>query len=154
MDKEIQIIQLLNIWLNEVFFEGTTSLIRNEVSFKIDEFNFRADVIAIQSKSNIIHGFEVKSKLRRDRIISAIWQTNSYYTNYKWLVINENDKGLFKQTLTSVNENLLNIGIITFDEINKNFKVLKQAKYNDGNFLKFIPDLEEEWLSFNKSEKK
>jgi hypothetical protein len=31
---------------------------------------------------------------------------------------------------------------------------LRQAKYTDGNFLKFLPELEEQWLTINKSEKK
>jgi len=152
MENEIKIVRELDIWLKDKFFKGSKSLIKNEVSFKISEFRFIADVIAIQSKSNVIHGFEVKSKLHRDKVLSAIWQTNSYYTNYKWLVINYNDKTLFNQT--AFNEKLLGIGIIIYNEMTKDFIVWKQAKYVDGNFLKFLPDIEQQWLTINEPEKK
>lgn len=150
--KENEIQDLLGKWLKDKFFKGSTTLIKSEVKFKIADFLFSADLIAIQSKSNIIHGFEIKSRLKQDNILSAIWQTNSYYTNYKWLVIQKSDKNLFDATLLS--EKLLGIGLITFDNDKEEFSVWQQAKYTDGNFLKFLPELEEQWLTINKSEKK
>jgi hypothetical protein len=150
--KENEIQNLLDKWLKDKFFKGSNTLIQSEVKFKIADFHFSADLIAIQSKSNIIHGFEIKSRLNQDNILSAIWQTNSYYTNYKWLVIPENDKHFFDTSLFS--EKLLGIGLITFNTDKEDFSVLRQAKYTDGNFLKFLPELEEQWLTINKSEKK
>ena len=151
MLKEQEIIKYLTDWLKDKFFEKSISLIAHEVKFVIADFNFRADLIAIQSKSNVIHGFEIKSKLKKENVLSAIWQTNSYYTNYKWLVILSNDKKLFSPSILS--EKLQDIGLIVYDiEINK-FSILKQAQYIDGNFLKFLPNLEEQWITNNKSSK-
>ena len=151
MLKEQEIIKYLTDWLKDKFFEKSNSLIAHEVKFVIADFNFRADLIAIQSKSNVIHGFEIKSKLKKENVLSAIWQTNSYYTNYKWLVILSNDKKLFSPSILS--EKLQDIGLIVYDiEINK-FSILKQAQYIDGNFLKFLPNLEEQWITNNKSSK-
>ena len=152
MIKKEDIQDQLKYWLKNMFFEGSTTLIQSDVKFKLADFKFSADLIAIQSKSNIIHGFEIKSRLLQEDILSAIWQTNSYYTNYKWLVIQMIDKQLFESILSS--EKLLGIGLITFDSVKGEFSVWRQAKYTDGNFLKFIPELEVQWLTINKSEKK
>jgi hypothetical protein len=148
-EKAIQF--LLESWLKEKFFKSSKTLVRSEVNFKIDDFNFIADIIAIQSRSNIIHGFEIKGHLKKENVLSAIWQTNSYYTNYKWLVIQSNDKMLFDGI--DFNKQSLGIGVILFDREKQDFSVFRQAKYSDGNFLKFLPELEEQWLTINKSEK-
>lgn len=149
MINETKIQLSLKNWLSEYFFKKTTLLVKEEVSFKVDEFRMSADLIVIQSKSNVIHGFEIKSVLNSRNLQSSIWQTYSYYTNYKWLVIPFQKVNLFNNSLLE-QIHKLGLGIITFDENGGNFKIWKDAKYIDGNFLKFLPELENEWVTINK----
>lgn len=149
MQREKHIQKLLSRWLSSYFLNKTVLLIEEDVLFKVNDFKMSADLIAIQSKSNVIHGFEIKSLIDKQNLIPSIWQTYSYYTNYRWLVIPiENAKIINEVGLEQIQK--LGIGIITFDYIINDFRVLREASYVDGNFLKFLPQLESEWLTINK----
>jgi hypothetical protein len=150
MQNDIEIKKKLKEWLSSYYFKKSTLLIKEEVQFKVEDFRMIADIILIQSKSNVIHGFEIKTTLTQGNLNSALWQTYSYYTNYRWLVtLVGNVNELNESTLLQFNK--LGLGLITFNKNNQSFKVLKEAKYVDGNFLKFIPELENEWQTINKS---
>jgi hypothetical protein len=139
------LIEDIKQWLKKVLLNSSSYLIKEEVNFKIGDFRFRGDLIAIQSKSNVIHGFEIKSNLTLIDIHSAISQTYSYYTNYRWLVMPKNSVENLRNIGVQKSIAEFGIGIISFDQQTKEFFIVKEAKYNDGNFLKFLPDLKTDW---------
>ena len=97
---------------------------------------------SIQSKSNVLHSFELKSKINLNAINSLIWQVDTMYGNYKWLVILDIDT-----TKLSLKNQLKEkgIGFIIYDSKKNNFKIEIQPKYIDGNFIEFYPSLKEKW---------
>lgn len=144
MVTEKQIELKLQKWLTR-HFKSSSFLFKQDTQAKIDEFKMRADLIAIQSKSNVIHVFEVKNKVTDINLLSAIWQTFSFYGNYRWLVLPSTYIRKIEETSsTKMQLKKLGIGVITFDS-NGQFKINKEADYIDGNFLKYWPDVETEW---------
>jgi len=103
---------------------------------------FRTDLVMIQSKSNVLHSFELKSKINLNAINSLIWQVDTMYGNYKWLVILDIDtnKLSLKNQLKEKG-----IGFVIYDSKKNNFKIEIQPKYIDGNFIEFYPSLKEKW---------
>jgi hypothetical protein len=154
MDNEKEISKLLRIWLTKNILKGATSLIKEDIQFKIADFKLVADLIAIQSKSNIIHGFEIKQRINPENISSVFWRCSSFYTNYKWLVVPKNNWEFTFNGEIDMQLDSFGIGIILLDTLNKEFEIWRNAKYTDGNFLKFLPELEEQWIAINKSVKK
>ena len=76
--------------------------------------------------------------------LSAIWQANSYYSNYRWLVIPINYLNIIHNEKHNINN--IGVGIISFDcESESRFNIVKKADYKDGNFLKYWPSLNNEW---------
>lgn len=154
MEKEKDISNHLRIWITKNLLKGPNSLIQEDVRFNIADFRLTANIIAIQSKSNIIHGFDIKPRIGFDNISSAFWQCSSLYTNYKWLVVPKIDWESIFNKIVDEQLNTLGIGIILFDPNNQDFEIQRDAKYIDGNFLKFLPDLENQWITIVKSAKK
>lgn len=142
----------LQNWLKRSFMHDSSYLMKKEVNFKLNDFKFRADLIAIQSKSNIIHGFEIKNNINQSNIQSTISQVYSYYTNYKWLVVQKDKIIYFDKSILEKISNF-GIGIIVFENDAKEFKIWKESKYIDGNFLKFIPEMQSEWENKTRTSK-
>lgn len=142
----------LHSWLETKFLQSTSYLIKEDVNFKVEDFRFRADLIAIKSKSNVIHGFEIKNRIDQSNLISAISQVFSYYTNYKWLVINHSVISNISQMQI---DNILKtgIGIITYENNSEDFNIWIESKYIDGNFLKYIPDMKLDWENKTRTSK-
>ncbi|MCF6171160.1 MAG: hypothetical protein L3J66_09310 [Bacteroidales bacterium] len=147
IESKIQI--ELKIWL-EKLFKDSDLLIQDEVKVQLGEqlSNIRTDLVIIQSKSNVLHAYEIKNKLKPESFNSAFWQTNSMYGNYKWLVTNEKSSQYIQ--LEKLKDK--GIGLILFNEsLGKlEFKTKLKAKYIDGNMLNYYPELKKEW---NKKEK-
>lgn len=146
---EFEIQKKLKDWL-EKQFKGSDLLFQVEAQVQLGEHksNIRTDVVLIQSKSNVLHAYEIKNKLRPENFNSAFWQTNSMYGNYKWLVTNEDSCNYIQfEKLKDKG-----IGLILFNESSGSveFKTKLNAKYIDGNMLNYYPGLKEEW---NKKEK-
>lgn len=140
--KEIEIINKLSKWL-ESHFKTSDLLIESEVKLKLDDDmpNYRTDLVVIQSKSNVIHAFEIKKYVNESSFNSAIWQADSLYGNYKWLVLsNENFEKIPKKILKEKG-----IGLIVYSSSKDTFKIELQPNYIDGNILKYYPLLEKKW---------
>ena len=146
--KEVDIINHLSIWIKE-YFKKSNLLVAREVSIQLGEEiqDMRTDLIAIQSKSNIIHAFEIKNKCRESNLNSIIWQVDSLYGNYKWLVTDEDSKNNIPLELFEKK----GLGLIIFKSNNLNianvyeFEIIVNAKYVDGNLLNYYPSLIEAW---------
>jgi hypothetical protein len=149
-EKTLQ--QKLHYWLETKFLKSTSHLIKEDVNFKVEDFCFRADLIAIKSKSNVIHGFEIKNRINQSDIASAISQVFSYYTNYKWLVVNQSIIANVSQIQID-NISKTGIGIITYKNNSDDFNILIESKYIDGNFLKYIPDMKLDWENKTRTSK-
>lgn len=147
--KEFEIQKKLRTWLQKVF-KDSDLLIREEAQVQLGETssNMRTDLVLIQSKSNVLHAYEIKTRIKPDSFNSAFWQTNSMYGNYKWLVTSEESNRFIQ--LDKLKEK--GIGLILFNESSNKleFKTSLNAKYIDGNMLSYYPSLKEEW---NKKEK-
>lgn len=142
----------LHNWLETKFLQSTSYLIKEDVNFKVEDFRFRADLIAIKSKSNVIHGFEIKNRINQSDLISAISQVFSYYTNYKWLVVNNSViENISQIQLDNISKT--GIGIITYENNSEDFNIWLESKYIDGNFLKYIPDMKLDWENKTRTSK-
>ena len=146
--KENEIINSLSNWIKE-YFKKSNLLVANEVSIQLGEEiqDMKTDLIAIQSKSNIIHAFEIKNKCHESNINSIVWQVDSLYGNYKWLVTDENSQNNIPLELFEKK----GLGLIIFKSNNLNtinlskFEIILHAKYVDGNLLNYYPSLMETW---------
>ncbi len=145
--KEFEIENHLSNWLAN-HFSDSDLLIEKEAKVQLGS-NFQqmlyTDLIAIQSKSNVLHTFEIKNKINPNLISSVIWQVDSMYGNYKWLVLNED----CKQFLPIESFKKKGLGLILFKEKNTNkidFEISLSAKYVDGNLLKYYPTVNEKWI--------
>ena len=143
--NEIELLERLKTWLESHFNESDLVLDQEVLLYLGDQAQkFRVDLLAIQSKSNVIHAFELKSKRNLTSLISAIWQVDSLYGNYKWLVIGD----LFElepQIRSLIKEK--GIGLISYDFTKDLFKIEIQPKYIDGNFLVYYPSLKAKWFN-------
>lgn len=146
---EFEIQKKLKVWL-EKLFKDSDLLIQEEVHVQLGEHrsNIRTDLVLIQSKSNVLHTYEIKKGLKSESFNSALWQTNSMYGNYKWLVTDNESKRYIQ--LDKLKEK--GIGLILFNESSDKFEfsTTLNAKYIDGNMLSYYPELKKKW---NKKEK-
>jgi hypothetical protein len=134
------------IWLKSYFNKINVTIFPN-VRAKVSDFVMIADLIAIQPQSNVIHAFEIKPVLNSESVTSAIWQTYSYYSNYKWLVVHKPVEEFMASDKIKAQIGKLGIGVIVFDNTSNDFKILKEANFVDGDFVKYWPDLEGGWVS-------
>jgi len=147
MVKETHIVKELIQWLQNKYKESNLH-IESEVKSEFDEFSISSDLVAVQSKSNVLHAYEIKSYITEKTTQSIIWKLNSCYANYKWLVAPQDSylqlyrakRELFKR---------YGIGVITFDTIRPviAFKVKMKAKYHEGNFIEYWPSVKRSWRS-------
>lgn len=150
--NEILLQKRFHNWLETKFLQSTSYLIKEDVNFKVKDFHFRADIIAIKSKSNVIHGFEIKNRIDQSNLIAAISQVFSYYTNYKWLVVNQSViKNLSHKQIENISKT--GIGVITYKHDSQDFNIWIESKYIDGNFLKYIPDMKLDWENKTRTSK-
>ncbi len=140
--NEIEIQRKLSLWLKN-HFKSSDLLIDKEVRLKLSSelSNFRVDLVAVQSKSNVIHAFEIKSRLNPSSINSAVWQIESIYGNYKWLVVTESFTST--EILNRLKEK--GFGLLVFSSSKRDFKVQVQPSYIDGNFMRYYPTVKEKW---------
>jgi len=140
--NEIEIQRKLSLWLKN-HFKNSDLLIDKEVRLKLgsETGQFRVDLIAVQSKSNVLHAFEIKSRINPSSINSTIWQIDSLYGNYKWLVVPEKFTSI--EILNRIKEK--GFGLLVFSSSERNFKIRVQPRYIDGNFMKYYPTVKEKW---------
>ncbi len=141
--KEIELIQKLKVWIASYFSESDLEIDEEVKLFLGDEpQKIKTDLVVIQSKSNVLHSFEVKNSLNQSSFNSALWQVESLYGNYKWLVIGQPFKynKEFKKLIRDKG-----IGVVYFRTEIQDFNIEIQPKYIDGNFLHFYPTLKEKW---------
>lgn len=143
--NELELIERLKKWL-ESHFKESDLVLDQEVLLHLggQAQKFRVDLLAIQSKSNVMHAFELKSKLNLTSINSAIWQVDSLYGNYKWLAIGDINK-IEPQIKSLIKDK--GIGLIVYDSKNDSFEIEIQPKYIDGNFLEYYPSIREKWYN-------
>lgn len=150
--REIEIIDKLSQWVKK-HFEKSDLLIEKDVNIQLNDNieQMRADLVVVQSKSNIIHTFEIKNKLSKNRVISAIWQVDSLYGNYKWLVVDLESKENI--SLEQLEEKGIGLIVFNSNNINNNkfFTIEVAAKYIDGNLMKYYPTIEEKWSKKKKN---
>jgi hypothetical protein len=141
---DIELVNLLPIWLKN-HFKDSELLIERDVCLDLGDESprFRIDLIAVQSKSNVIHAFEIKSKINNELLNSIIWQIDSLYSNYKWLVISQEFKSddLTKQLKAK------GLGLLIYKPHEKTFHVEAQPNYIDGNLINYYPTINEKWLN-------
>lgn len=141
--NEIELIQKLKTWITSYFKESDLQLDEDvKILLGQEPQKFRTDLVVIQSKSNVLHSFEVKNRLNQSSLIPAIWQVKSLYGNYKWLVIGE-PLEINKEFKKQIKDN--GIGLVSFRPEIQDFKIEIQPNYIDGNFLHFYPTLKEKW---------
>lgn len=142
--NEIEISTYLPDWLRS-HFKDSDLLIEREVCLNlgVEKKQFRIDLIAVQSKSNVIHAFEIKSKLNISSINSLIWQIDSMYGNYKWLVITQEFESIdIIQQLKAKG-----LGLLVYHTLKRTFQIAVQPNYIDGNLLKYYPSISEKWIN-------
>ena len=142
--NEIEIQKRLPKWLRK-HFKDSDLLIEAEVSLKLgaETKQFRIDLIAVQSKSNVIHAFEIKSRLNITSLNSVMWQIDSLYGNYKWLVIPQEFKSM--EIIKKLREK--GLGLLIYIPSENTFKIEAQPNYIDGNLIKYYPSINEKWIN-------
>jgi len=140
--EEIEITNKLSNWL-EIHFKNSDLLIEKDVSPKLgsNTEQFRTDLVAVQSKSNVIHAFEIKCAFNLSNLNSLIWQIETLYGNYKWLVITEEYK--IKKLVQNLKEK--GLGLLIYIAKDDTFIIDVQPNYIDGNLMKFYPTINEKW---------
>lgn len=141
--RETELIQKFKTWIHS-YFQESELVFDEEVKLFLgnEPQKFRTDLVVIQSKSNVLHSFELKNRLANISFNSVLWQADSLYGNYKWLVFGDLID-LNPEQRNQVKEK--GIGIIHFDQSQEKFSIKIKAKYIDGNFLDFYPTLKEKW---------
>ena len=146
--NEIELIQKFKTWITS-YFKESDLLLDEEVKLFLgrEKQKFRTDLVLIQSKSNILHSFEVKNRINQTSFNTVLWQVESLYGNYKWLIIGELLE-INKEFKTQIKDK--GIGLIYFRTELQDFIIEIQPKYIDGNFLHYYPSLKEKWNNKHK----
>ena len=140
---EIELIEKFILWF-ESHFKDSEIVFEKEVQLFLgsEPQKFRVDLVVIQSKSNVIHSIELKTKINLNILNSIVWQVDSLYGNYKWLVVGDlipkdlSIKKLIKEK---------GIGLIFYNREKETFTIEIQPKYIDGNLLDYYPTLKQKW---------
>ena len=134
------VIPALERWLRNEF-SGFNILVEGQIKSKYNQY---ADLAMVQSKSNVIHTYEVKTKINPQIINSIVWALSSFYANYRWLVIPKNEYYSTSGVYSVLRDN--GIGIILFSgKKHYSFNEKLKAKYIDGNFIEYWPQLCATW---------
>ncbi len=107
-----------------------------------EDFGGRADLVFIQSRSDVIHAVEAKSTLEGS--FDAIEQVQRYPANYRWIALPEDEyvpgAGLLKACSGE------GIGaLLVHGRVRKPVEAKRWPAYQAGDFLSEWPRLEGEW---------
>jgi len=102
----------------------------------------RADLVFVQSRSDIVHAAEAKATL--NGAFHALEQVLRYPANYRWIALPEDEyvpgAGLLKECSAN------GIGVLSVHgRFRRPVEVKRWPSYEPGNFLEDWPRLEEAW---------
>jgi hypothetical protein len=108
------------------------------------DYQLKPDLAMIQSRSDIIHVFDIVTKSSQERFYSIVWDVDSHYANYRWLVMPQSEYESLDLVYSTLRD--YGIGLLLFTGKERlTFYVKLRPDYIDGNFIDYWPSLSRSW---------
>lgn len=140
--QESEIVDAVHDFVHREFGRGASKTFCTECARW--DLRARADLIFVQSRSDVIHAVEAKRTL--EGAFDAIAQVARYPANYRWIALPDEDYVSGAGLLKTCSERGIGV-LVVHDRRRKPVEVKRRPVYEPGNYLDKWPRLSREWYS-------